>query len=456
MASEWNNENNKVWTFKLRDANWSDGTPITAHDFVYSLRRLTDPKTASPYGSYLVDGKVLNADAIAEGKLAPDTLGVVALDDKTLQITLSEPVPYFVDLLALPAVFAVPQKTVERFGDQWTDPANIVVSGAYKLTDWGVNSHVTLERNPAFYDNANTSIEKVTFLPITGVAEINRFKAGEVDLTSGVEPEQYQALKAELGEQVQSSPLLCTTYLDINTKKAPFDNVDVRRALNLSFDRPLFTDKVLATGQKPTYQLTPASTAGMGDVTPDWATQDMATRSKDAVSLLTKAGYSKDNPLPIQFVYTSGDTGKKIVSAATAMWNENLEGLIKIEPVNYEWKMVLENRRQGNFDIALAGWCADYNEPSTFLNTLKSKNSNNGAFYKNPDYDKTLDATLQVASSDERTKLYHDAERILQADSPVIPLYTPSGNYLIKPYLKGVSKDDPTRSYNIRHWQIAQ
>lgn len=455
MASEWSNDNNTVWTFKLRDANWSDGTPITAHDFVYSLRRLTDPKTASPYGSYLVDGKVLNAEAISNGKMAADQLGVVAIDDKTLQITLSEPVPYFADLLALPAVFAVPQKTVEQFGDQWTDPANIVVSGAYKLSDWAVNSHIVLERNPAFYDNATTSIDKVTFLPITGVAEINRYKAGEVDLTGGVEPEQYKALKAELGDEVQSSPILCTTYLEFNNTKAPFTDVNVRRALNLSFDRPLFTDKVLGTGQVPAYQFTPTYTYSMGEVKPDWADKDMATRNSEAVALLTQAGYSQSNPLNIDFLYTTSDFGRMLISAATSMWKENLQGLVTVTPVNYEWKMVLENRRQGNFDLALGGWCADYNEPSTFLNVLKSNNSNNSAKYNNPAYDQLLDSTLKASSSEERTKLYHEAERILQADSPVIPLYTPSGNYLIKPYLQGVSKDDPTRSYNIRRWHIA-
>lgn len=456
LATEWSNDNNTVWTFKLRDANWSDGTPITAHDFVYSLRRLSDPTTASPYGSYLVDGKVLNAEAVTEGKMPTDQLGVVAVDDKTLQFTLSEPVPYFADLLALPAVYALPQKAIETFGDKWTDPTNIVVSGPYKLTDWAVNSHIVLERNPTFYDNANTSIEKVTFLPITGVAEINRYKAGEVDLTSGVEPEQYKALKAELGNEVQSSPQLCTSYVEFNNAKAPFNDPRVRRALNISFDRPLFTEKVLGTGQVPAYQFTPQATYGMGEVKPDWADKDMATRNSEAVALLTEAGYSTNNPLTVDFLYTTGDTGKKIVSAATSMWNENLQGIIKINPVNYEWKMSLENRRQGNFGLALAGWCADYNEPSTFLNVLRSGGGNNSAAYNNPAYDQKLDATLKATSDEERTKLYHEAERILHADNPIITTYTPSGNYLIKPYLQGFAKDDPTRSYNVRKWKIAQ
>lgn len=454
LATEWENKDSKVWTFKLRDAKWSNDEPITAHDFVYSLRRLIDPKTASPYGSYLIDGKVLNAEAIAEGKMSVDNLGVKALDDKTLEITLSESVPYFADLLALPAVFAVHQKTVEQFGDKWTDANNIVVSGAYKLSDWVINSHITLERNPKFYDNAVTSIEKVTFLPISDVAEINRYKAGEVDLTGGVMPEQYKALKQELPNEVLSSPVLCTTYLEFNTVKPPFTDPNIRRALSLSLDRLLFTDKVLGTGQVPAYQFAPAATYGMGEVKPDWADWDMAKRNEEAVNLLTQAGYSKDKPLNVELIYTTSETGQKLVSAATSMWKENLQGLVTVTALNSEWKMQLENRRQGKFDLSLAGWCADYNEPSTFLNVLKSNNTNNSAKYSSAQYDSILNNTLKVADAQERTKLYHEAERVLHQDNPVITLYTPSGNYLIKPYLKGVSQKDPTRSYSIYTWKI--
>lgn len=457
VASEWSNVDNKVWTFKLRnDIKWSNGDPVTAHDFVYSLRRLTDPATASPYGSYLVDAKVVNADAITNGKSALDSLGVKALDDYTLEISLTDPVPYFADLLALPVVFAVHQKTVETHGDKWTDPANIVVNGAYKLTDWGVNSHIVLERNTSFYDNATTSIDKVTFLPLDGSAELNRYQAGEVDLTAGVEPSQYHALKKALGDEVQTAPTLCTTYMEFNTVKAPFDNPNVRRAFSLSFDRLLFTDKIMGTGQKSAYQFTPNFTKGMGEVKPDWADQDMATRNAQAVELLTQAGYSKDKPLDVELLYTTSDFAKKLVVAADAMWKENLQGLVRINPVNYEWKMVLENRRQGKYDLGFAGWCADYNEPSTFLNVLRSNNSNNSGKYSNPKYDQTLDATLQTTTAEERTKLYQEAERILQEDTPIITIYTPSGNYLVKPYLQGVSKDDPTHSYSVRRWKISQ
>lgn len=163
MAESWESADNKVWTFKIRDAKWSNGDPVTAEDFVYSFRRVVDPNTASPYASYLADDKVLNAQEVIDGKVKPDALGVKALDEKTLQVTLSEPVPYFPDTLIHTSVKPVPQKVVEKFGEKWTDPANIVVNGPYKISEWQVNDKIVLERNESYYDNANTTLEKLRY-----------------------------------------------------------------------------------------------------------------------------------------------------------------------------------------------------------------------------------------------------------------------------------------------------
>ncbi len=211
MASEWSSPDNKVWTFKLRDASWSNGDPVTAEDFVYSFRRVVDPNTASPYASYLADAKVLNAQDVIDGKASPDTLGVKAIDDKTLEITLSEPVPYLPHMMIHTSTKPVNPKVVKEHGDKWTDPANYVVNGAYKLKDWQINEKITLERNPSYYDDANTTINKITLLAISdGPTEVSRYKAGEVDMTSTIPSEQYEQLKAELGSEVYVAPKLCT------------------------------------------------------------------------------------------------------------------------------------------------------------------------------------------------------------------------------------------------------
>ena len=279
LASEWDSTDGKVWTFKIRDAKWSDDTPITAHDFVYSFRRLTDPNTASPYSSYLVDAKVVNAKQISDGKAGVETLGVRAVDDKTLEISLSEPVPYLPDTLIHTAVKPVNQKAIEQHGDKWTAPGNYVVNGAYNLKDWQVNERIVLERNTSYYDDANTTINTVTILAIPSeVTDVTRYKAGEIDLTADSLPsEQFKQLQAELGDQVKIQPKLCTYYYEFNHTKAPFDDVRVRKALSLTLDREIITNNILAQGQTVAYQYTPNAIAGMIDYEPDWRAWDKAT-----------------------------------------------------------------------------------------------------------------------------------------------------------------------------------
>ncbi|MDO4251093.1 MAG: ABC transporter substrate-binding protein, partial [Moraxella sp.] len=384
IAESWSSVDEKVWTFKLRDAKWSNGDPVTAHDFEFSLRRLVDPKTGSPYASYLADSKILNAFEISEGKAAVDTLGVKAIDDKTLEITLTDPVPYLPDLLTLPVTYAVNKKVVETHGDKWIEPANYVVNGAYKLKDWVVN--ITLERNTAHYDDAKTKIQEVNFLPISGAVSVNRYKAGEVDL-AGVPSEQVEKLKAELGDEIHASPKLCTFYLEYNHEKAPFDDVRVRRAISLAIDRETLADKVIKRGEKAVYQFTPSAIQGMGDVNIEWKSWDKAKRTEEAKKLLAEAGYSAQKPLKFEILYSTSEMGKLINAATAAMIKEQLGGIAEASIINQEWKTSLTTRRQGNYSAASAGWCSDYNEPSTFLNTLRTGNTNNTARYANPEFD---------------------------------------------------------------------
>lgn len=266
LASEWDSADGKVWTFKIRDAKWSDDTPITAHDFVYSFRRLTDPNTASPYSSYLVDAKVVNAKQISDGRAGVETLGVRAVDDKTLEITLTDTVPYLPDLLVLPVTYAVPKHAIDAHGDKWLDPANIVVSGAYKLTDWVVNSHIKIERNPAYFGEVAGNINKATFLPITSAStEVNRYKAGEVEIAA-IPSEHLTSIKNELPNEVHSSPKLCTFFLEYNHAKAPFNDVKIRQAISMALDRETIAEKVLGRGERATYQFTPPAIHNMGEV----------------------------------------------------------------------------------------------------------------------------------------------------------------------------------------------
>jgi len=458
MAESWESADNKVWTFKIRDAKWSNGDPVTAEDFVYSFRRVVDPNTASPYASYLADDKVLNAQEVIDGKVKPDALGVKALDEKTLQVTLSEPVPYFPDTLIHTSVKPVPQKVVEKFGEKWTDPANIVVNGPYKISEWQVNDKIVLERNESYYDNANTTLEKITLLAIpSSTTDVARYQAGEIDITyNEVPPEQFASLKEQLGDQLQVSPMLCTYYYEFNTVKPPFNDARVRRALALALDRNTISDKVVGQGQTPAYQLTPVATNGMQNNTPEWQSWDQAKRVEEAKKLLKEAGYSESKPLKFELLYNTNDNHKKIAVAASSLWKQSL-GFVDVSLINKEWKTYLDTRRNGNYQVARAGWCGDYNEPSTFLNIVKTGNSNNQGKYSSANFDSLMTQTLKAGvTPEQRAGIYQQAEAQLDADMPNINVYHYVSPRLIKPYVVGFSTKDPLDNWQAKDLKVAK
>lgn len=458
MAESWESADNKVWTFKIRDAKWSNGDPVTAEDFVYSFRRVVDPNTASPYASYLADDKVLNAQEVIDGKVKSDALGVKALDEKTLQVTLSEPVPYFPDTLIHTSVKPVPQKVVEKFGEKWTDPANIVVNGPYKISEWQVNDKIVLERNESYYDNANTTLEKITLLAIpSSTTDVARYQAGEIDITyNEVPPEQFASLKEQLGDQLQVSPMLCTYYYEFNTVKPPFNDARVRRALALALDRNTISDKVVGQGQTPAYQLTPVATNGMQNNTPEWQSWDQAKRVEEAKKLLKEAGYSESKPLKFELLYNTNDNHKKIAVAASSLWKQSL-GFVDVSLINKEWKTYLDTRRNGNYQVARAGWCGDYNEPSTFLNIVKTGNSNNQGKYSSANFDSLMTQTLKAGvTPEQRAGIYKQAEAQLDADMPNINVYHYVSPRLIKPYVVGFSTKDPLDNWQAKDLKVAK
>jgi len=444
VAESWDNKDGKVWTFHLRNnAKWSNGEPVTAQDFVYSWQRLSDPKTASPYASYLQYGHLENIDDIITGKKSPDTLGVKAIDAHTLEVTLSEPVPYFYKLLIHPSMSPVNKAAVDKFGDKWTQPANWVGNGAFKLSEWVVNERIVLVRNTDYWDNAETKLDKVTFLPISSeVTDVNRYRSGGSDMTYNNMPiELFQKLKKDIPTEVHVDPYLCTYYYEINNQKAPFNDPRVRAALKLGIDRDIIVTKVKGQGDLPAYSYTPPYTEGIKLTPPEWFGWSQEKRNEEAKKLLAEAGYTADKPLTFNLLYNPSDLHKKLAIAAASIWKKNLGVNVKLE--NQEWKTFLDTRHQGNFDVARAGWCADYNEPTTFLGTMQSNSSNNTSHYKSEAFDKEMDDAL--ASPDEATRAtrYADAEKILDKDSVIVPVYYYVNARLVKPYVGGYTGKDP-------------
>lgn len=437
LAERWENKDNRVWTFHLRpDIKWSNGEPITAQDVVFSWRRLVDPKTVSPYGSYLNNMHVANAAEIVAGKQSPDTLGIKALDDKTVQVTLNQPVAYFLSMLAHNSLVPINQKTVEKYGDKWTQPGNFVSSGAYTLSQWVVNEKVVGERNKNYWDDAHTVINRVTYLPIASeTADINRYKAGEIDIAYPVPQIQFKALKAQLGEQVHVEPNLATYYYQFNTTKAPFNDPRVRLALNLGLDKDIIAEKVLGQGQRPAWMTSQDTTGGVTFKKPDYASWTHEQRISEANKLLKEAGFSEAKPLSFDLLYNTSESHQRIAIAASSMWKKNLGVEAKLQ--NQEWKTMLDTMHSRTYDLVRYAWIADYDDASTFLNNFRTGDSQNTTGFSNADFDEAMKQAAMAGSLEQRGQFYQKAEDVLAQNVPAIPVYQYVVVKLVKPYVGG-------------------
>lgn len=441
-AESWEQKDFKVWTFHLRkNAKWSNGNPVTANDFVYAWQRLVDPKVASPHANYIEYGKVKNAHQIIKGELLPSELGVKAIDDYTLEITLDEPVPFLDQVVAQVFLAPVHKKTIEAFGDKWTMPNNFVGNGAYTLSEWVVNSKIVLKRNPQYWDNEHTVINEVTFLPITSESTSMQFyRSGNIDMGAVIPLEQWDKFKQEQPEDIITYPKLCVFYFEFNTKQAPFNDIRVRQALKLGLDIDVIATKVVKPSQIAAYSLTPASVSTLNLTAAEWTKLDNYSRYQRAKTLLKEAGYDENHPLEFTLTYNTADNNKLIAVAASSMWKKNLGVNAKLN--NLEWKTYLASRHSGDYQVMRAAWCGDYDEPSTFLNIMRSNSANNTAFYNNPEYDKLMDAALIGETPDIRANIYGEIEQILDRDTPLIPVYHYVTTMVRKPYVGGFTGKD--------------
>ncbi|MFM2483547.1 ABC transporter substrate-binding protein [Celerinatantimonas yamalensis] len=450
VATSWENKGNKEFIFHLRhDAKWSNGKSVTAQDFVYAWRRLVTPKLASPYAYYLQLTGIDNVDAIVNGKKAPDTLGVKAIDRYTLKVTLAKQVPYFVKMMACTAVFPVYPPAVEKWGDQWTQPKHMVSNGAYKLSKWVVNSQIVMTRDPDYWNNSKTVISKVTMLPIAdSVAAMNRYFAGEIDI-SKFPVEQYKHLKKDDPNQLRITGALGSYYYSFNMKKAPFNDIRVRKALSYAIDRNIITKDILAQGQLPAYTLTPASVDGFTPPTPAYATWSQAKRLKVARQLMSEAGYGQQGKhLNVTILYNTNNINKKLALAIGQMWKQ-LGVNVHLE--NQEWKSYLQTLQQQKFDVARTDWYGDYNEPSTFLSLLTTNNVQNNPKYANPKYDALINTAMHTASVKKRAEDYRQAELLLAKDMPIAPIYQFVNARLVRPTVGGYPMHNAMDQYYVKN-----
>ncbi|UYM15086.1 peptide ABC transporter substrate-binding protein [Endozoicomonas euniceicola] len=437
QAESWEvSEDNKVFTFKIRDdANWSNGDPVTAEDFVFAFQRAVDPATASRYAWYVEIPTIINASDIIAGKAAVDSLGVKALDSKTFRVTLEKPVPYFIKMLAHQTMFPVPTKVVKKHGDQWTRVENIVSNGPYVLDQWVVNERIVLKRNRGYWNDRETVINKVTHLPIVSeTAELNRYKAGELDMTYVIPSKHFSALQKEIPEEIKTSPQLGTYYYEFNTQVKPFDDVRVRKALSYAINRDAITKNITKQGQIPAYTFTPGAVAGFTPPATDYSQLTQNERNAKAKQLLEEAGYNKSNPLKLNLLYNTSEAHKDIAVAISYMW-KSLGVQTTLE--NQEWKTFLDTKNDGKFDVSRAGWLGDYNEPSTMLDLKMSTHGQNDGKWLNDQYDALMNKSRTVTSDKEREALYVEAENLLAEGMPLAPIYQYVTSRLVKPHVGG-------------------
>ena len=436
-AESWTvSDDGTVYTFTLRDHNWSDGTPVTAGDFVFSLRRILDPETAAAYASLLYPIK--NAEALNSGEMTGmESLGARAINDKTLEITLKAPTPYFIELLTHYTTFPVPKHVVEAKGNDWIKPDNIAVNGPYKLAEWVPNTEIKLVKNPAYYDADSVSIDSATFYPAEDrAAALKRFRAGEIDLMTDFASDQIDWLRENLPDETRISPYLGIYYYPVNTNRPPFDDVRVRQALSMAIDRETIMGKVMRTGEVSAYSFVPPGTGNYGNPAfVDWMDKPQDERVEQAKALLAEAGFGPDKPLEFTLRYNTSENHKKIAIAVAAMWKK--VG-VKAELFNAEVKVHYNDLQENDFDVARAGWIADYNDAQNFLYLLQtSTGRQNYGRYSNAEFDRLMDEASVEADLDKRSALMKDAEAIAMGDQPIIPIYYYVSKNLVAQHVKG-------------------
>lgn len=431
----------KVYIFTLRaDAKWSDGTPVTAADFVYSWRRLADPKHASPYAYFV--WPLVNGRAVTSGAVAGDKLGVMAVDARTLKVTLERPTGYFIASLQHVAMAPVQKANVEKFGENFTGPGNLVSNGAYKLVEYVPQSHIKTVKNPFYHDADKVKIDTVISYPIDNQdTEFKKFRAGELLATDTLPSPQTNFARENLPQAYTVAQTYSTYYMSFNLKNEPWkSNPKLRAALTMAIDREVLADKVVGGGDKPAYSFTPpGNVGGYEPPRPDWANLPQAQRDEMAKKLFAEAGYGPGGKeLPeIEILHYTNDNARKIVVAVAAMWRQKLG--VKTRLNNQEFRVVANIGNQKAYsDIMYYGWIGDYPDANSFLQLFRSDvDQQNLPGYKDPAYDKMLDEANASVDPAKRVELMKQAEAVALAANSIIPLLHDSRRRLVDPHLKG-------------------
>ncbi|MDR1218988.1 MAG: peptide ABC transporter substrate-binding protein [Treponema sp.] len=441
-----NDDGTVTYTYTLRDGlKWSDGKPFAAQDIVYSWQRLVDPATAADY-SYMIT-MVKNADEIRAGEKDKSELGVAAINDGTVEITLTYDCPFFDEIACFPATFPVRRDVIESAGEQWTfNPSTYISNGPYRLKEWVHNSHLTIEKNPNYYETV-TGPDTIRFaLMDDDNALLAGFRSGELDYIQTVPVDEIQAL-LNTGE-LKVVPYLGTYYVSFNTQKAPFNDAKVRKAFTLAIDRNYIATQITRAGQKPASGFVPSGIADAAGAGSDFrqtggdyyslADADYQKNVAEAKQLLADAGYPDGVGFPVtEYLYNTNDAHRAIAEALQDMWKTALG--VNVTLSNQDWAVFLDTRKIGNFQLARDGWIGDYNDPMNFLEMYLTGGGNNNSQYASPAFDTLVKQAQSTAVAEERMTLMHQAEDILVGqDMAVGPIYFYTQTYMMNPRVSGM------------------
>jgi oligopeptide transport system substrate-binding protein len=440
MAKAWTTSSDGlVWTFTLRDATWSDGVPVTAHDFVYAWQRILTAKSASEYISILYFIK--NAREVSEGRITDlGQLGVKAFDDKTLIVTLDHPTPYLLGLLTHYSVFPIPKHVVEEYGDDWVKPEHYVGNGPFKLVDWKPGEVVHVVRNSRFWDVSNVCLKQIFYYPISdeAIAEEN-VRTGKFD----VNPSFIGSRLTEIGKVMPGYARVhgytSVSFAAFNTRRPPFNDVRVREALSMSVDREAVAKTIFGSGQQPAYSLVPPGVANyeMGAATLSFKNQPLAARQARARALLEASGYNASNPFTVTFAYRNVDDNPKMARAFAKDWAK-IAPWVNVELEGQEVQASYADLDSGNFEFTETGWTADFNDAKNFHFLFETSNKGlNYGKYSSPKFDALMVAADNEKDLNVRQRLMQDAEAVLLGDHALMPLWFETSRNLVNPRVTG-------------------
>ncbi|HJW40776.1 MAG TPA: peptide ABC transporter substrate-binding protein [Rhizomicrobium sp.] len=447
-ATSWETSaDGKTWTFHLRDHVWSDGVPVTAHDFVFAWRRILEPARGAPYAYYL--WLIKNGKAISDGRLPTEALGVTAKDDKTLVVQLEHPAPYMLEYLLHQAVFPVPRHQVLAKGDAWAKPENYVANGPYLPKEWLFNDHITLVKNPRFYDAANVRLKTVIYRPTSdSLAALKAIRAGELDTQSLVPAEEIAWMRQNIPRALQLRTYLAVNYLTTNFKRKPFRDLRLRQAIALAYDRDTMAYKILRIGDVSAYRLIPPGVANYPDgAHMRFLSWPKAQRIAKARALMAQMGYGPGNYFHTTYDATTTPDAKRTAAVLQSM----LRGVyIDIQIVTSDTQIYYKKLQEGDFDIASGAWIGDFNDAGTFLDLLQSDSGNNYGHYDSATFDALLAKSYQTLDPKARGELLRQAEQTALDDLAVIPSRYLVTQDIVEPYVKGWIPN--VRDFNRSRW----